>query len=169
MDVLCSIQCTWAVLHLDIPLDGYYHVEHPLQQLPLETLSDLADHHLTQYPIVIDGCGLPAPTLQLWQLGHAMAHFANPVDLSDSRAQAIYRLQKAITNDPLYLPGHGTEVSELNAVTNGHVLEKSGAEGIINCGHTWSKSGHCVEDSWRQCPRTFSCIICNSWSFRRSI
>ena len=45
-----------------------------------------------------DGCGLPAPTIPLLQLGLATARFAKPVDLSDSRAQAIYRLQEAITN-----------------------------------------------------------------------
>ncbi|MCW9015051.1 MAG: asparaginase [Gammaproteobacteria bacterium] len=120
-----------TALHLNMSLDDYHHLEHPLQQLSLETLSDLADCDLTQYPIGIDGCGLPAPTMPLRQLGHAMARFANPVDLSDLRAQAIYRLHKAITNEPLYIAGHGTMVSELNEVTKGAVLAKTGAEGIV--------------------------------------
>ncbi len=120
-----------TALHLDIPLDDYHQIEHPLQQLSLDILSDLADVDLKQYPIGIDGCGLPAPTMPLRQLGHAMAHFANPVDLSDYRAQAIYRLHEAITNEPIYIAGHGTLVSELNEVTNGGVLAKTGAEGIV--------------------------------------
>ena len=118
-------------LHLDMSLENYHKLEHPLQQLSLNILSDLADIDLKQYPIGIDGCGLPAPTMPLIQLGHATSRFAYPVDLPDNRAQAIYRLHKAITNEPLYIAGHGSVVSELNEVTNGSVLAKTGAEGVI--------------------------------------
>jgi L-asparaginase II len=120
-----------TALHLDLTLDNYHLLDHPLQQLSLDTLSDLADVDLKQYPMGIDGCGLPAHTMPLLQLGHAMARFANPVDLSDFRAQAIYRLHEAITNEPLYIAGRGSVVSEVNDVTCGKVLAKTGAEGII--------------------------------------
>ena len=120
-----------TALHLGLSLDNYHLLEHPLQQLSLDILSDLADIDLKQYPMGIDGCGLPAPTMPLLQLAHATARFANPVDLSDSRAQAIYRLHEAITNEPLYIAGHGTVASELNEVSKGAVLAKTGAEGII--------------------------------------
>ena len=69
--------------------------------------------------------------MPLLQLGRATARFANPVNLSESRAQAIYRLHKAMTNEPLYIAGRGTMVSELNEVTKGAVLAKTGAEGIV--------------------------------------
>lgn len=117
--------------YLNLPLDNYHSLEHPLQQLSLDILSDLADVDLKEYPMGIDGCGLPAPTMPLIQLGRAMARFAKPVDISDSRAQAIYRLHEAITNEPLYVAGHGTVVSELNDVTKGAVLAKTGAEGVL--------------------------------------
>lgn len=120
-----------TALHLDMPLDNYHLIEHPLQQLSLEILSDLADIDLKQYPMGIDGCGLPAPTMPLLQLGLATARFANPVDLSDERARSIYRLHEAITNEPLYVAGHGSVVSELNEVTKASVLAKTGAEGVI--------------------------------------
>jgi L-asparaginase II len=120
-----------TALHLDFTLDNYHRVDHPLQQLSLEILSDLANIDIKQYPMGIDGCGLPAPTMPLIQLAHATARFARPVDLSDERAQAIYRLHKAITNEPLYIAGHGSVVSELNEVTKGAILAKTGAEGIV--------------------------------------
>ena len=120
-----------TALHLGFPLDNYHLIDHPLQQLSLDILSNLADIDLKQYPMGIDGCGLPAPTMPLLKLGHATARFANPVDLSDYRAQAINRLHKAITNEPLYIAGHGTVASELNEVTKGSVLAKTGAEGIV--------------------------------------
>ncbi|MEJ2141192.1 MAG: asparaginase [Gammaproteobacteria bacterium] len=120
-----------TALHLALSLDNYHLLEHPLQQLSLEILSDLADCDLKNYPMGIDGCGLPAPTMPLLRLGHSTARFANPVDLPDTRAQAIYRLHEAITNEPLYIAGHGTVVSALNEVTRGAVLAKTGAEGIV--------------------------------------
>jgi L-asparaginase II len=106
-------------------------VDHPLQQLSLDVLSDLANIDIRQYPMGIDGCGLPAPTMPLIQLGRATARFARPEDLSIERAQAIYRLHQAITNEPLYIAGHGSVVSELNEITRGAVLAKTGAEGVV--------------------------------------
>ena len=120
-----------TALHLNMPLENYHLLEHPLQQLSLDILSDLAGIDLRQYPMGIDGCGLPAPTMPLHKLGYAMARFANPVDLSEKRAKAIYRLHQAITNEPLYIAGRGTVVSELNEITKGAVLAKTGAEGVI--------------------------------------
>lgn len=120
-----------TALHLDLPLNGYHQLGHPLQQLSLDILSDLANCDLWQYPMGIDGCGLPAPTMPLLQLAHATARFARPDDLRGARKQAIYRLHDAITNEPLYIAGHGTVVSELNEVTEGAVLAKTGAEGIV--------------------------------------
>jgi len=120
-----------TALHLDLSMENYHRADHPLQQLSLEILSDLANIDIKQYPMGIDGCGLPAPTMPLQQLGHATAQFAKPVNLSDERAQAIYRLHEAITNEPLYIAGHGSVVSELNEITKGAVLAKTGAEGVL--------------------------------------
>ncbi|WP_455198101.1 asparaginase, partial [Kaarinaea lacus] len=75
-----------TALHLGLPLDGYHLLEHPLQQLSLDILSDLADIDLKQYPMGIDGCGLPAPTMPLRQLGYITARFARPVEFADTRA-----------------------------------------------------------------------------------
>ena len=120
-----------TALHLDLSLENYHLLDHPLQQLSLDILSDLANIDIKQYPMGIDGCGLPAPTMPLIQLGRATARFARPDDLSNDRAQAIFRLHEAITNEPLYIAGHGSVVSELNEVTKGAVLAKTGAEGVL--------------------------------------
>ena len=120
-----------TALQLNLPLENYHVIDHPLQQLSLDILSDLAGINLKKYPMGIDGCGLPAPTMPLRRLGYATARFANPEDLSESRAKAIYRLHTAIKNEPIYIAGHGTMVSELNEVTQGRVLAKTGAEGVL--------------------------------------
>ena len=120
-----------TALHLDLSLKNYHQLEHPLQQLSLDILSDLTEMNIKKYPIGIDGCGLPAPTMPLLQLCYAVARFAKPNALPESRAKAIYRLHEAIINEPLYIAGHGSVISELNEATKGAVLAKSGAEGIV--------------------------------------
>jgi len=120
-----------TALHLKMPLQDFHLVDHPLQQLSLEGLSDLAGINVRDYPMGIDGCGFPAPTMPLFNLALMVARFANPADLADDCAQAIFRIQQAIIREPLYAAGHGTVVSELNQVTNGAVLAKTGAEGVL--------------------------------------
>jgi len=118
-------------LHLGLPTAGYHLVDHPLQQRAIDILSDLAACDLRALPLGIDGCGFPAPTMPLSRLGHAIARFANPADLIPARAAAINRLHAAITANPLYAAGHGTIVSALIATTNGRILAKTGAEGVL--------------------------------------
>jgi len=120
-----------TALHLGMPLEDFQQVDHPLQQLSLDSVSDLTGINLRENPIGIDGCGFPAPTMPLLQLGRAVARFARPSDLSDDRAEAISRLQQAIIHEPLYAAGHGTLVSELIEVSKGMVLPKTGAEGVL--------------------------------------
>ena len=118
-------------LHLGMPLEGFHQVDHPLQQSSLDSLSDLTGIDLRRNPMGIDGCGFPALTMPLLQLGRAVARFARPSDLSDDSAAAIFRLQQAIIREPLYAAGHGTVVSELIRVSKGSILPKTGAEGVL--------------------------------------
>jgi L-asparaginase II len=120
-----------TALHLKMPLEDFHLVDHPLQQISMNGLSNLAGINVLDYPIGVDGCGFPAPTMPLFKLALMVARFANPADLADDRAQAIFRIQQAIIREPLYAAGHGTVVSELNQVTNGAVLAKTGAEGVL--------------------------------------
>jgi len=120
-----------TALHLEMPLEDFHLAGHPLQQRSLNGLSELAGTNLQDNPMGVDGCGFPAPTMPLFNLGLAVARFANPSALANDRAQAIQRIQQAIIREPLYAAGHGTVVSEVNQATHGAVLAKSGAEGIL--------------------------------------
>ena len=120
-----------TALHLNMPLDDFHQIAHPLQQLSMDGLSELAGVSVPDYPMGIDGCGFPAPTMPLSTLGLMMARFANPARLIEGRAHAIQRIHQAIIREPLYAAGHGTLVSELIQVTNGAALAKTGAEGIL--------------------------------------
>ncbi|NOX41387.1 MAG: asparaginase, partial [Alphaproteobacteria bacterium] len=118
-------------LHLKLPVENYHHLDHPLQQRALDILSDLAMRDVRQYPIGIDGCGFPAPTMPLVDLCRATARYGNPQDLSSARSGAVLRLHDALRNEPLYAAGHDSLVSELIMATNGAILAKTGAEGVL--------------------------------------
>ncbi len=118
-------------LHKKLPVSGFHLADHPLQQKSLHILSDLAGESLHDYPVGIDGCGFPAPTMPLQTLGRIAARFARPDGLSSQRAGAIRRLQQAMSREPFYTAGHGTVVSELIETSDGAVLAKTGAEGVL--------------------------------------
>lgn len=118
-------------LHLGLTTEGYQLIEHPLQQRAVDILNDLTGVNIRQNPAGIDGCGFPALTMPLSSLATALARFAKPVDLSTTRADAIYRLHAAIAQNPFYAAGRGTVVSALCEVTKGAVLAKTGAEGVL--------------------------------------
>jgi len=118
-------------LHLNMPLKDYHLIEHPVQKLALVSLSNMVGIDLRQYPSGIDGCGFPALSMPLVSLAHATALFANPEKLSKHRAKAVLRLHEALIREPYYAAGHSTLVSDLNKITKGAVLAKTGAEGII--------------------------------------
>ena len=120
-----------TALHLDMSLENYHMIDHPVQKLSMDTLSDVVGVDLQKYPMGVDGCGFPAPTIPLVSLGRAIARFANPEQLSNHRAMAIHRLQEALIREPLFAAGHGTVVSELNKITKGAVIAKTGAEGVL--------------------------------------
>ncbi|NRA86415.1 MAG: asparaginase [Rhizobiales bacterium] len=118
-------------MHKGYDLTNYHQITHPAQQNSLDILSNLADMDIRQSPMGIDGCGFPAPTMPLAELAYAVAGFANPVNLSTSRAKAVYRLHNAMAKEPYFVSGHGNAISDIMHITNGKILVKSGAEGIM--------------------------------------
>lgn len=118
-------------MHKGYDLSDFHLAAHPAQQDSFDILSDLANVDMRQFPMGIDGCGFPAPTMPLSKLAHLVASFAKPQNLSTSRTKAVFRLHNAMTNEPYFVSGHGSAISDIMHVTNGKILVKSGAEGIM--------------------------------------
>lgn len=118
-------------LFLKHKLQNFHLKDHPVQQSSLNILSEMIDMDIQSLPIGNDGCGFPAPTMPLAKLAHLVASFAAPAKHSAIRRKAISRLHKAMRNNPYYVAGEGSIVSDVICITRGKVLVKSGAEGII--------------------------------------
>jgi len=116
--------------HLQVPIDNYLSIHHPVQQLMLQTVSDMSGVPANQIAIGIDGCGVPVFGLGLHQLARAYARLGNPVQLGETRANACRRIVHAIANHPLYLGGSDRFDTALIRVTKGRIIGKLGAEGV---------------------------------------
>lgn len=100
----------------------YLDVDHPLQRVIAETVTDLAGEN--PGPTATDGCGAPVIALSLLGLARAFARIATAA--ADSPEGIVAR---AIRTHPDFLGGTGRDVTALVAGTPG-LIAKDGAEGV---------------------------------------
>lgn len=120
-----------VALHRGWPVDGYSHLEHPVQQLYLDALSEIADCDARALPFGIDGCTLPAAALSVGEFAKLMARFADARVVSPQRRSAMLAIHDAMRANPEYVSGSKQPGVELARVTKGRLVMKTGAEGFI--------------------------------------
>jgi L-asparaginase II len=116
--------------HLGAATDGYIERDHATQLAWRDTLRELADDDLSERPQGIDGCGIPLVGIPLHNMALAMARFADPRGLGPVRNEAVKRIQRALTNEPLMMAGTSRLCTETIRLTQGRALIKTGAEGV---------------------------------------
>lgn len=113
------------------PVQGYVHPAHPVQRRVLAALQDMTDCDLADSPSGVDGCGVPTVAVPLHGLATAMARFADPAGLPDSRVSAIGRIREAWARHATLIGGATSFDTKLMQATHGLLLVKSGAEGVV--------------------------------------
>jgi L-asparaginase II len=114
------------------PTQGYEHAEHPLQRLMRETVAACCDVRPETVLTGIDGCGIPVFGLPLIQMAVGYAHLADAMSRGGGpREQALQRIGKVMTQHPIVVEGEGRLATDLMMATQGRVLAKSGAEGLL--------------------------------------
>lgn len=111
-------------------LEGYSSRAHPVQQRVEKVLSDLTDIDHLHAAHGIDGCGIPAFTIPLYNIALAMARFADPSRLPYPRQKAIHRILSAVETHPEMLAGENGFDTKVIKMTNGQVICKMGAAGV---------------------------------------
>lgn len=117
--------------HLGYSIENYHLLEHPVQQLFIKNLSHFACLDANQLNWEVDGCGFPAPAMELQQTAYAMARFADPQKLTDTMHEPITMLHAALAEFPAYMSGATNLATSVIKATNGKVLIKIGAEGFF--------------------------------------
>jgi L-asparaginase II len=112
-------------------VEPYTALDHPVQQLMLNTVADMCGIPAGQISIGTDGCGVPVFAVPLEALAYAYARLGQPKELPERRAQACRRILNAVAKQPYYVAGSDRFDTRLIEVTQGRIIGKMGAEGMF--------------------------------------
>ena len=107
------------------PVQGYLDPSHPLQQLVLETVSELTGEDPAA--VSTDGCGTPLFALTLSGMARGFGRIAKAAALDDGSPEAAVGL--AMQHHPEMVAGEGRDVTTLMRLLPGAVA-KDGFEGV---------------------------------------
>lgn len=118
------------------PTDTYWHPDHPVQRLALETVSALSDVPIEDIATATDGCGVVTFGMPLRGLATAFARLADPSAVADPPLRsALTRIRDAMMEHPELVAGERRRID--TAVMRAfpkRVVSKGGAEGVLAMG-----------------------------------
>lgn len=115
-------------LHGGWPTDGYAGYDHPVQRRIREGLARWLDVDPERLSWAVDGCGVPTPYLSVRQMARAYARLVRSAARSDGPARKVVT---AMTEHPILISAAGRLSERLMRVTEGRLLAKEGAEGVL--------------------------------------
>jgi len=121
---------TWR-RHVGGSLEDYHRPEHPAQQALAAVFADALGGPIAPADFGSDGCNLPTPRLPLQRFAVGLARFALRRADNGVRADAMARLLAAMRARPDLVAGAGLNTEAVCMATEGRVLAKIGAEGVL--------------------------------------
>ncbi|MCL7927143.1 MAG: asparaginase [marine benthic group bacterium] len=117
--------------------DGYWRLDHPVQGRILTALKPWMDIDPEAHEWALDGCGVPTPRLPLREMARAYARLVSSARDGRPDAAAVVR---AMTERPDLTSSPGRAPLVLMEATDGRLLAKEGAEGVLCLAS--------IEDDW---------------------
>jgi L-asparaginase II len=122
-------------LHLGYPIDSYLEPSHPVQKTIRSVVAEMCRVDADELRPATDGCSVPTFGTRLQAFAAAYASLASPERIPDGAGlkhrDALSRLRGAMTSHPENVSGKDSLVTNLMNVSNGAIVAKSGAEGLI--------------------------------------
>ncbi|CAN5528120.1 asparaginase [soil metagenome] len=119
---------------LHYPIDSYLEPNHPLQIEIRRIMAEVLRTPDGELELGVDGCSVPTFGSSIASFAMAYAAFADPMAAGSRHTEALNRLRTAMTTHPENVSGTGSFVTELMTVSQGRIVAKSGAEGLICLG-----------------------------------
>src|SRR5918994_2515974 len=118
------------------PIDSYWHPDHPVQRLALETISALSDVPIEAIETAVDGCGVVTFGMPLRGLAVALARLADPSAVADPPLRsALTRIRDAMMAHPELVAGeHNRLDTAVMRAYPSRIVSKGGAEGVLAMG-----------------------------------
>ncbi len=123
------------------PVEGYYKLEHPVQQAALAELAYFAGVDKEEVVCGVDGCGVVVFAVPVYNMAWMYAKLADPDVLPPGKAAAARRLTGLMRTYPEMVAGTGRLCTDLMREAHGKVFAKSGAEGVYTVGVPERKLG----------------------------
>ncbi len=116
---------------LNIPIEGYKELNHPVQQLMLAAVADSAGLSPERIELGIDGCGVPVFFLPLRNMAWAYARMALPEKGGwGEKESPIRAIRDAMAAYPYMVAGTRRLDTALMTITHGRIIAKLGSEAV---------------------------------------
>jgi L-asparaginase II len=133
------------------PIEDYIAAEHPLQEEIRSIVARACGMAASQLELATDGCSIPTFGAPIRQFASAFAVLADPEgaiwDGLDSERAALLRLREAIALHPDLISGDGEIDTVIMQVTEGRVVAKLGAEGLLCLAIPGHRFGVAISDA----------------------
>ena len=140
-----------ACRHQGWPTEDYLDPDHPLQREIRTILAAACAVPADTLDVAIDGCGLPTYGAPIRSFATAYAVLADPDGARWEGPQpsrvALHRLRQAIVAHPELVSGDGEIDTTIMRVTEGKVVAKLGAEGLLCMAIPDRRLGVAISDS----------------------
>ncbi|MUK88230.1 asparaginase [Ornithinibacillus sp. L9] len=135
------------------PVEGYWEVDHPLQQHILKLLSELSEVPLAKIHSGLDGCGVPVFAIPLQNMALTYLKLACSELIGDLQVQkAVKQMTSVMNKHPRIVASENFICSEL--LQDQNIVAKGGAQGVYCFGLKKERMGFALkvlngsEDVW---------------------
>lgn len=108
----------------------YLEPSNPAQQRILEMCARMSDQRVEDFPLGVDGCGIPVYATPLRNAALSFARLASLEGIGESDARALRVVRDAMVAYPEYVSGTGEFDARLMEAAAGTLACKAGAEGV---------------------------------------
>jgi len=116
--------------HIGADLSQYLEPDAPVQKAVADAFADVTKSDQPM-PFGIDGCSAPNYAASISAIATAMACFAAPECLGETRGRAAGRLVEAMGAHPVMVSGEGRACLDLTMATGRRAVVKTGADGVF--------------------------------------
>lgn len=120
--------------HLAFDPLNYLDLNHPVQQMILDYISEFTGYPRQEIAIGVDGCGVPVHGLPIYNMSLAYARLTRPEGIEQKRADACRRITQAMMTHPEMVGGTDRFCTDLMRVAEGKLVGKAGAAGVYCVG-----------------------------------
>lgn len=134
-----------AAMALDADPSRYAEPDHVVQQRNLAQVALFTDVPAAEIGIGVDGCAVPSFSVPLAAMAKAIARYTTPELVPEESQEAAARIRDVVAKHPEMVAGPRRFDTVIMRATNGKLLSKEGAEGVVTIGVADERTGIAIK------------------------